>query len=176
MLFKRIFMLILCLALNWPLVASASASATDRVIPGSRMGGVVQAANTARPQVALAGQGVSGGEYLQVVLGLFLVVGLIIALAWVARRFGRFSVAGAGALRILGGLSIGQRERVVLIQVGEQQILLGVAPGRVQTLHVLAQPITPPAANTGSGHGGASGSGPRFAERLSAVLKRGPRP
>ncbi len=168
MLFKRILMPILCLGLNWPLAASASASVTDKVVSGSRVGGVAQA--------ALVGQGVGGGEYLQVFLGLFLVVGLIIALAWVARRFGRFNVAGAGALRILGGLSMGQRERVVLIQVGEQQILLGVAPGRVQTLHVLTQPITSSAANTGLDRGGASGSGPRFAERLSAVLKRGLRP
>ena len=68
-------------------------------------------------------------------------LGLIVAMAWLLKRSGRFQTCAGGGLRILGGLSMGSRERVVLIQAGETQLLVGVAPGRVQTLHVLDQPI-----------------------------------
>lgn len=108
---------------------------------------------------------VAGGGLLQMVFGLAAVLALIVALAWAVRRFGRVQPLPAGALRVLGGLSLGARERLVLVKVGEAQLLLGVAPGRVQTLHVLAEPIErAPAAE--------QGPGPRdFAERLRAVLR-----
>jgi flagellar protein FliO/FliZ len=77
----------------------------------------------------------------QLTLGMLLVLGLIVAIAWVLKRSGRFQMAAGGGLRILGGLSMGTRERVVLLQVGETQLLVGVAPGRVQTLHVLDKPL-----------------------------------
>ncbi|WP_172600428.1 FliO/MopB family protein [Sulfurivermis fontis] len=64
---------------------------------------------------------------------------------------------------MLGGVPVGQRERVVLIQVGNKQLLLGVAPGRVQTLHVLDEPINVTAVPSG---------GESFAERLTAALKK----
>jgi flagellar protein FliO/FliZ len=47
-------------------------------------------------------------------------------------------------MKVLGGLSVGQRERLVLVQVGDKQILVGVAPGSVQ--HVMA--FDEPLANT----------------------------
>jgi len=77
----------------------------------------------------------------QLTLGMLLVLGLILAMAWLLKRSGRFQTGAGGGLRILGGLSMGSRERVVLIQAGDTQLLLGVAPGRVQTLHVLDKPL-----------------------------------
>ena len=77
----------------------------------------------------------------QLTLGMLMVLALILGLAWVLKRTGRFQMAAGGGLRILGGLSMGARERVVLLQVGNTQLLVGVAPGRVQTLHVLEQPL-----------------------------------
>lgn len=106
-----------------------------------------------------------GTGLVQLGLGLLLVLALIVAMGWFMRRVSGLAGSAAGALRILGGLSVGTRERVVLIQVGEQQVLLGVAPGRVQTLHVLEQAVsvTPPAAKP-------------FADNLAAALKRGKNP
>ncbi|MDA8362285.1 MAG: flagellar biosynthetic protein FliO [Gammaproteobacteria bacterium] len=105
---------------------------------------------------------------IQVVLGLVLVLLVIVAAAWIMRRFGHLQTAAGGGLRIVGGLSLGPRERAVLIQVGERQILLGVAPGRIQTLHVLDQILsgTPQSAAPAQG----------FAARLASVLKQGQRP
>jgi flagellar protein FliO/FliZ len=107
----------------------------------------------------------AGSSLLQVFLGLVVVLLMIGGVAWLARRFGSFHSGASGSLRILGGLSMGPRERVVLLQVGEKQLLLGVAPGRVSTLHVLDKPVpVAPATNM---------QGENFATRLAAVLKQG---
>ncbi|TCK18835.1 flagellar protein FliO/FliZ [Thiogranum longum] len=77
----------------------------------------------------------------QLTLGMVAVLALMLGLAWILKRTGKFQMAAGGSLKILGGLSMGTRERVVLLQVGDTQLLVGVAPGRVQTLHVLDQPL-----------------------------------
>ena len=69
--------------------------------------------------------------------GLLLILALIIGLGWLVRRYGRLPVAGKGMVTILGGVSLGPRERAVVLQVGDARLLVGVAPGRVQTLHVI---------------------------------------
>jgi len=100
---------------------------------------------------------------VQLTLGLLAVLAAIALVAWLMRRVGRFQSGLGGAMKIVGGLSMGARERVVLIQVGDTQLLLGVAPGRVQTLHVLPEPIA----------GVSSGAEPgRFAEKLRTVLEK----
>jgi flagellar protein FliO/FliZ len=100
----------------------------------------------------------------QLTLGMLLVLGLIVAIAWLLKRSGRFQMAAGGGLRVLGGLSMGARERVVLLQVGETQMLVGVAPGRVQTLHVLDKPLE------STLH---AGTVPGFADQLGRLLNKG---
>ncbi len=70
-------------------------------------------------------------------IGLLVVLGLIAALAWGLRRFGRVPMGGRGAVQVLGGVSLGNRERAVLLSVDGTRLLVGVAPGQVRTLHVL---------------------------------------
>ena len=117
-----------------------------------------------RPAVAPPDPVGAGGMF-QVFLGLMLVIGMIVGVAWLTRRFGSFQTDASGALRVIGGLSMGPRERVVLVQVGEQQLLLGVAPGRVSTLHVLAKPLVPVSPATLVNDS--------FAARLAGLLKQG---
>lgn len=81
------------------------------------------------------------GYYLQLFFGLLFVIALIYGCAWLMRRFNAATVPGAGAMRVLGSLAVGAKERVVLVQVGETQMLLGVAPGSVTTLQVFSQPV-----------------------------------
>jgi flagellar protein FliO/FliZ len=109
-----------------------------------------------------------GTGIIQVTLGLFVVLLIIAAAAWFARRFGQFQATAGGALRIVGGLHLGAKERVVVVQVGDQQLLLGVSPGRVSTLHVLSNPLeqSDPGLNRGPQRYGA------FRDKLNAVLKR----
>jgi len=72
-------------------------------------------------------------------IGLLVVLGLIAALAWGLRRFGRVPMGGRGAVQVLGGVSLGNRERAVLLSVDGTRLLVGVAPGQVRTLHVLGK-------------------------------------
>lgn len=77
------------------------------------------------------------------VLALLLVVGLILALAWLAKRMPGIGVAGAGnpSFRVVGSLALGPRDRVVVVEVGQTQLLLGVGPGGTRTLHTLDAPL-----------------------------------
>ena len=83
----------------------------------------------------------------QVTLALGLVLAVIFVAAWALRRVKGFGHKASGALEIIADLPVGQKERAVLVRVGNQQVLLGVAPGRVNTLHVLTEPVSlaPPA-------------------------------
>jgi flagellar protein FliO/FliZ len=81
------------------------------------------------------------GSLGQVTFALALVLAAIFGAAWLLRRVRGFGKPAGTALDILADLPVGQKERAVLIRVGTTQILLGVAPGRVNTLHVLAEPV-----------------------------------
>ena len=112
----------------------------------------------------LSNEPVGIGGYLQMFLGLFVVVALIFGMAWFMRRMGNMHGMAAGDLKVLGGISVGQRERIVLVQAGKIQLLVGVAPGEIRTLHVLDEPI-PTSSETNTK---VSSS---FAEKLHAAIK-----
>lgn len=140
------------LAVAWPLAALAGSLDT-----------------AAAPQL-LNGQGPGPGPgyLLQLAGGLVVVLLGIFALAWIMRRVTRFQSAAGERMRVLGALSVGARERVVLVQVGEEQILVGVAAGQVRKLHVLSEPLPEPVPRAGA----RPGIGPNFAERLGQALRR----
>lgn len=84
----------------------------------------------------------SAGYLIQVFGSLLLVFCCIVGMLYLLRRLTRPGTGGAAApLRVLGSTSVGNRERVVLLSAGKQQILLGVAPGSVRTLHVFSEPV-----------------------------------
>jgi flagellar biosynthetic protein FliO len=78
----------------------------------------------------------SSSGLLRVIIALLVVLGAVIAAGRFARRMRGFSGGSNSALEVIGQLSVGARERAVLIRVGERQLLLGVAPGSVRALHV----------------------------------------
>ena len=114
---------------------------------------------------SLAGGGLSdpnmAGSLIQTTLGLLVVLAVIWGAAWAFKRFGHFQTGIQGKLKVVGGISLGARERVVLLQVGEQQLVLGVAPGQIQTLHVLDTPL--PSDNE-------SIASPSFSSRLQSAI------
>jgi flagellar protein FliO/FliZ len=81
------------------------------------------------------------GELVHVVLALLLVVAVLVLLGRLLRRTRAFGAPGAKAMEILADLPLGTKERAILMRIGSTQLLLGVAPGRVSTLHVLATPL-----------------------------------
>ena len=79
---------------------------------------------------------------VQTALGLALVLALIFAVGWLMRRAS--PAAGAGSLlRTVASLPVGQRERAVLVEVGDQWLLLGVAAGAVSMLHAFPKGCVP---------------------------------
>lgn len=77
----------------------------------------------------------------QTAVGLAVVLIAIVGLAWVVKRFNVASFGGNKTMQVLSVLPVGTREKVVLVEVGGQQILLGVAPGRVNAVHVFDAPV-----------------------------------
>ena len=96
------------------------------------------------PATGVATGGLATGDIasatLRMVAGLAIVLGLLAATAWVSKRFRAGSGARGGAIEILTGLSLGNRERVVLLKVGSDQVLVGISPAGLRTLHVIGQP------------------------------------
>jgi len=78
----------------------------------------------------------SAGSMLQFALGLAIVLGLIVAAGWFMKRFS-IGPSASGLVRVVAGAAVGQRERVVVVEIGETWMVLGVAPGRVNTLHTM---------------------------------------
>jgi flagellar protein FliO/FliZ len=82
-------------------------------------------------------RGVSSGDMLHWTIGLLIVLAIFFFCVWAMRKLNGAMVSGAEKMRVVGGLSLGIREKVILLQVGKKQLVLGVTPGRIDTLHVL---------------------------------------
>ncbi len=97
--------------------------------------------------------------------GLVLVLGLILALAWLLKR-----MPGTGLglrpndqLRLVTSLSVGGKEKLAVVEVGGQQLLVGICAGGISVLHTLEQPLPAPVAPTL----------PNFSELLAKRLRPG---
>jgi flagellar protein FliO/FliZ len=122
------------------------------------------ALGTASAAAADAAPGAAG--MLQMLPGLVFVLALILGMAWLARRFGVNRGAAAGPLRVVSQCGVGARERVVVVEVADQWLVLGVAPGAVRQLTQMARPqgaAAPPA-------GGDAVEKPPFAAWLERAL------
>ncbi|UVM48919.1 MULTISPECIES: flagellar biosynthetic protein FliO [unclassified Pseudomonas] len=103
------------------------------------------------------------GQLTQLVFGLLLVLGLIFFLAWLLRRVQQAGPAGKGqVIELIGSRALGPRDRLMLVQVGNEQILLGLSPGTITALHVLKEPVQVPS--------GTEKATPEFAQRLLELL------
>ena len=82
---------------------------------------------------------VGGAGIGQMLLSLIFVVAVIVALAYALRQMQGVGRGSRGRLKFIDALAVGAKERVVLIEVGKTQLLVGVATGAVQILHVLSE-------------------------------------
>lgn len=77
---------------------------------------------------------VSAGDVMQWLLALAVVLAVFLLSVWLLRKSGSLAVVGKGQLAVLAGLSLGVREKLVLVKVGEKQLLLGVSGGRIDKI------------------------------------------
>lgn len=115
--------------------ASGSQTLAETVTPFYEKSGSPQNAIKSTPRVG------SGSHLLNVTLGLIAIIGLIFALSLFVKRFGSGTFSANTQLKIISSMPLGTRERIVLIDAGGQQLLLGITPTNINTLHVFADPI-----------------------------------
>lgn len=87
--------------------------------------------------------GVSATSYLQAALALGLIVLLLLGTAWFARKVSGGKGFGQGGMKVIGGVALGPRERIMLVEVGDSWLVIGIVPGQIRTLHTLPKGSLP---------------------------------
>ncbi len=128
-------------------------------------------ATMADPVVGQAVPVVSKAMVWNGLFSLVLVLGLVFVCVWMLRKLNvGNSGSNAAKMRIIGGIALGVREKVVLLQVGNKQLVLAVTPGRIETLMVLeGEDCVKHAHHTSNTEVDAS-----FAQKLMLALKNHP--
>jgi flagellar protein FliO/FliZ len=75
---------------------------------------------------------------LKMILGLAVVLGVMALIAWTLKRMTPIGGSQASVAKIVGGVSVGTRERVVVIEIADRWIVVGVAPGQVNAIADIA--------------------------------------
>ncbi|HEY8354991.1 MAG TPA: flagellar biosynthetic protein FliO [Methylophilaceae bacterium] len=101
---------------------------TARILPflaltGLLLPGIAGAADNAAISPA--------GSAIQMTFGLVMVLSVILLLAWLFKRFAPGVSQGGSVARIVGGVSVGNRERVLVVEVADRWLVIGVAPGQI---------------------------------------------
>ncbi|MGB5762948.1 MAG: flagellar biosynthetic protein FliO [Sedimenticolaceae bacterium] len=100
-------------------------------------------ATPSEPPSRLIDSPLSAGNLVDTGVGLMIVLAIMLGLAWLVKRYVQVPGIGKGQVQIHGGVSLGAREKAVLLSVEGRRLLVGVAPGRVQTLLVLDDTANP---------------------------------
>lgn len=117
-------------------------------------------AATAGDVLAVDAAASPAGSLLKTIFGLLVVLAVMAAIAWAAKRVAPGRGGMQSVVRIVGGVSVGSRERVVVVEVADRWLVVGVAPGRVNAIANLDKGegigALPTAAFTGPGSGTAA--------------------
>ena len=80
-------------------------------------------------------------DYFKVFIGLVFVIALFLGSTILFKRYGNSSMTGRGQIKLVDGLHLGNRERLVLVELNEKQILLSITPGHITKLDTLEKKI-----------------------------------
>jgi len=106
-----------------PAAAAEAAPAPAAALPAMPAGAPMTMAPTS-----------SAGSLLQTIFALVFVLALLIGLAWFMKRYGPKVMGGNNKMRVVSSLNLGGRERIVLVEVADQWIVVGASPGRINAL------------------------------------------
>lgn len=85
--------------------------------------------------------GVGGGDILSLGASVIVIVAIIVVLGWLYSR-SRFVSGGANdVIDVVATRALGAKERLIVVEVAEQQLLVGMTATGMQTLHVLEKPV-----------------------------------
>ena len=101
------------------------------------------AQTAARPPYTPPETAVSAGSVLQVIFSLLLVLAAVVLVAWILKRINLPQHGAGNLLKVISGVAVGQRERIVLVEVNDTWLVVGVAPGQVRTLHSMPKGSVP---------------------------------
>ena len=124
-----------------------------------------------RPAYTPPPSAVSSSSIVQIIFSLLLVLAAIVLVAWLLKRMNVAQQGSGNLLKILGGVAIGQRERIVLVEVKDTWLIIGVGPGQIRTLHTLQKQEFQ---NTENSALSSPPSENKFAKLLSSVLRHQP--
>ena len=96
-------------------------------------------------------------------LGLLFVLVVIVACAWLIKRMGVVSGTNNNTIKVLAVSSVGSRERIALVEVGGQQLLLGITQQHINTLHTFPEPVITAAEGENNSE---------FAQKLHRLMSR----
>lgn len=82
----------------------------------------------------------AGASAAKMLLGLLTVLLLMAGVAWLVRRFIPHGGHSASVAKLVGGLSLGSRERIVVLEVAGQWLVVGIASGQMTSLATLTPP------------------------------------
>ena len=129
---------------------------------------LVAVAQTAtRPAYTPPPAAVSNGSILQVIFSLLLVLAAVVLVAWILKRVNLPQHGTGSLLKVISGVAVGQRERIVLVEVNDTWLVVGVAPGQVRTLHSMPKAELPTAQAETS-----SETGRKFQDWLKQVMEK----
>lgn len=105
------------------------------------------------------------GSVISLAIGVLVVIAAIFVLAWLSRRLLGVNYGGASSLRIDGGLALGSREKLVVVEVEGRRLLLGMTPGSIS----LVTELEPSTHHTEQSGDGSVANRTRFNELLETL-------
>ena len=97
-------------------------------------------------------------------VALLVVLSLIFACSWVLRRLSATGLRTGKTVQVISSTPLGQRERVVVVQVQDQWLVLGVTAQQISKLHELPAEVSAPAPAIDASAG--------FSERFAQALRQ----
>jgi len=93
----------------------------------------------------IAPESIIGADSMaKMITGLLLVLVVIVVSTWALKRFSIIPAISSRQLKIVAATGVGQRERVIIVEIGETWLVLGIAPGQVSKLHTMKKtPLEP---------------------------------
>lgn len=91
---------------------------------------------------------VSGADVVSMIVSTLIVIAAIVGVGWLYSR-SKFAVTGSrDVISIVSSKALGTKERLLLVEVADQQLLVGMTASQIQTLHIFDKPVVASEAST----------------------------